>query len=47
LVRDMHRFCVATELDWKFGLAGRRESDHGAGMRVMYEKRPWRNSWPT
>jgi len=26
LVQDVHRRWVATELDWKFGLAGRRES---------------------
>ena len=44
LVRDVHRLRVATELDWKLVLAGRRESGIGAGMRVVYEKRPRRNS---
>jgi len=37
LVQDVHRRWVATELDWKCGPAGRRESDHGAGTRVVYE----------
>ena len=40
LVQDVHRRWVATELDWKLGLAGRCGSGIGAGMRVVYEKTP-------